>query len=207
MSRVIPPLPQDAFMAWCLGKAQGQLYLFTLPLCLASKCRLNVYPLSTFTLRLHITPMTLPLFWTKQYFSVHCSRHTVFFFFFFFQLPLLRFTFVNHGFYLGNERLHTKHTPLTITESQLSSAECNKRFPWTFLNHKRHDINESYSQDHSTKSQLTAWLQTAERRLWKLSCSLGWQRKQTILNAEHCDWRQWFTLFETPTVGSLLAKT
>jgi len=27
MSRAIPPLPQYAFMAWCLDKAQGQLYL------------------------------------------------------------------------------------------------------------------------------------------------------------------------------------
>jgi hypothetical protein len=28
MSGVIPPLPQYAFMAWCLLKAQGQLYLY-----------------------------------------------------------------------------------------------------------------------------------------------------------------------------------
>jgi len=30
--RVVPPLPQYAFMQWCLVKAQGQLYalLFTL---------------------------------------------------------------------------------------------------------------------------------------------------------------------------------
>jgi hypothetical protein len=28
MSRVIPPLPQFAFMAWCSVKAQGQLYLY-----------------------------------------------------------------------------------------------------------------------------------------------------------------------------------
>jgi hypothetical protein len=28
MSGAIPPLPQHAFMAWCLVKAQGQLYLF-----------------------------------------------------------------------------------------------------------------------------------------------------------------------------------
>jgi len=27
MSVAIPPLPQYAFMAWCLVKAQGQLYL------------------------------------------------------------------------------------------------------------------------------------------------------------------------------------
>jgi hypothetical protein len=27
MSGTIPPLPQYAFMAWCLVKAQGQLYL------------------------------------------------------------------------------------------------------------------------------------------------------------------------------------
>jgi len=27
MSRAIRPLPQYAFMAWCLVKAQGQLYL------------------------------------------------------------------------------------------------------------------------------------------------------------------------------------
>jgi hypothetical protein len=28
MSGAIPPLPQYASMAWCLVKAQGQLYLF-----------------------------------------------------------------------------------------------------------------------------------------------------------------------------------
>jgi hypothetical protein len=28
MSGAIPPLPQYAFTAWCLVKAQGQLYLF-----------------------------------------------------------------------------------------------------------------------------------------------------------------------------------
>jgi hypothetical protein len=28
MSGDIPPLPQYAFMAWCLVKAQGQLYLY-----------------------------------------------------------------------------------------------------------------------------------------------------------------------------------
>jgi hypothetical protein len=31
MSGAIPPLPQYAFMAWCLAKAQGQLYLLPLP--------------------------------------------------------------------------------------------------------------------------------------------------------------------------------
>jgi len=30
MSRDIHPLPQYAFLAWCLVKAQGQLYLFPL---------------------------------------------------------------------------------------------------------------------------------------------------------------------------------
>jgi hypothetical protein len=28
MSGAIPPLPQYAFTAWCLVKAQGQLYLY-----------------------------------------------------------------------------------------------------------------------------------------------------------------------------------
>jgi hypothetical protein len=28
MSGAIPPLPQYAFMAWCLVKAQGKLYLY-----------------------------------------------------------------------------------------------------------------------------------------------------------------------------------
>jgi hypothetical protein len=28
MSGAIPPLPHYAFMAWCLVKAQGQLYLY-----------------------------------------------------------------------------------------------------------------------------------------------------------------------------------
>jgi len=28
MSRAISPLPQYAFMAWCLDKAQGQLYIY-----------------------------------------------------------------------------------------------------------------------------------------------------------------------------------
>jgi hypothetical protein len=32
MSGAIPPLPQYAFMAWCLVKAQGQLYLLPFPL-------------------------------------------------------------------------------------------------------------------------------------------------------------------------------
>jgi hypothetical protein len=32
MSGAIPPLPQYAFMAWCSVKAQGQLYLYLLPL-------------------------------------------------------------------------------------------------------------------------------------------------------------------------------
>jgi hypothetical protein len=31
MSGAITPLPQYAFMAWCLVKAQGQLYLLPLP--------------------------------------------------------------------------------------------------------------------------------------------------------------------------------
>jgi hypothetical protein len=31
MSGAIHPLPQYAFMAWCLVKAQGQLYLYLLP--------------------------------------------------------------------------------------------------------------------------------------------------------------------------------
>jgi len=31
MSGAIPPLPQYAFMAWCLVKAHGQLYLYLLP--------------------------------------------------------------------------------------------------------------------------------------------------------------------------------
>jgi hypothetical protein len=31
MSEAIPPLPQYAFMARCLVKAQGQLYLYLLP--------------------------------------------------------------------------------------------------------------------------------------------------------------------------------
>jgi len=31
MSGAIHPLPQYAFMAWCLVKAQGQLYLYFLP--------------------------------------------------------------------------------------------------------------------------------------------------------------------------------
>jgi len=39
MRGAIPPLPQNAFMAWCLVKAQGQLY--TLPFiprfCVAAK--------------------------------------------------------------------------------------------------------------------------------------------------------------------------
>jgi len=30
MSGAIPPLPQYAFMAWCLVIAQGQLHLYTL---------------------------------------------------------------------------------------------------------------------------------------------------------------------------------
>jgi hypothetical protein len=30
MRGAIPPLPQYAFMAWCLVKAQGQLYLYLL---------------------------------------------------------------------------------------------------------------------------------------------------------------------------------
>jgi hypothetical protein len=30
MSGAIPPIPQYAFMAWCLVKAQGQLYLYLL---------------------------------------------------------------------------------------------------------------------------------------------------------------------------------
>jgi hypothetical protein len=32
MSGAIPPLAQDAFMAWCSVKGQGQLYLYLLPL-------------------------------------------------------------------------------------------------------------------------------------------------------------------------------
>jgi hypothetical protein len=31
MSGAMPPLPQYALMAWCLVKAQGQLYLLPLP--------------------------------------------------------------------------------------------------------------------------------------------------------------------------------
>jgi len=36
MSGTIPPLPQYAFMAWCLVKAQGQLYL--LPCIIPQPC-------------------------------------------------------------------------------------------------------------------------------------------------------------------------
>jgi hypothetical protein len=32
MNGAIPPLPQYAFMTWCSAKAQGQLYLYLLPL-------------------------------------------------------------------------------------------------------------------------------------------------------------------------------
>jgi hypothetical protein len=32
MREAIPPLPQYAFMAWCLVKEQGQFYLLHLPL-------------------------------------------------------------------------------------------------------------------------------------------------------------------------------
>jgi hypothetical protein len=32
MSGAIPPLPQCAFMVWCSVKAQGQLFLYLLPL-------------------------------------------------------------------------------------------------------------------------------------------------------------------------------
>jgi hypothetical protein len=32
MSGAVPPLPQYTFMAWCSIKAQGQLYLFLMPL-------------------------------------------------------------------------------------------------------------------------------------------------------------------------------
>jgi hypothetical protein len=35
MSGAIPPLPQHAFMAWCLVKAQGQLYLYLCRLLMA----------------------------------------------------------------------------------------------------------------------------------------------------------------------------
>jgi hypothetical protein len=31
MSGAMPPFPQYAFMAWCSVKAQGQLYLYLLP--------------------------------------------------------------------------------------------------------------------------------------------------------------------------------
>jgi hypothetical protein len=41
MSGAIPPLPQYAFMAWCLVKAQGQLYLlpFTLHIMQLKNCK------------------------------------------------------------------------------------------------------------------------------------------------------------------------
>jgi hypothetical protein len=31
MREAVPPLPQYAFMAWCSVKAQGQLYILSLP--------------------------------------------------------------------------------------------------------------------------------------------------------------------------------
>jgi len=45
----------------------------------------------------------------------------------------LHFTFVTHGFYLGSESLHMKHTPLIITTTQFSTALQYRCFPWTFL--------------------------------------------------------------------------
>jgi hypothetical protein len=37
MSGVTPPLPQNAFMAWCSVKAQGQLYLLPSFICRTSE--------------------------------------------------------------------------------------------------------------------------------------------------------------------------
>jgi hypothetical protein len=34
MGGAVPPLPQYAFMAWCSGGAQGQLYLLPLRFCI-----------------------------------------------------------------------------------------------------------------------------------------------------------------------------
>jgi hypothetical protein len=39
MSGAKPPLPQYAFMAWCLVKAQGQLYLYHISEIRYAKCR------------------------------------------------------------------------------------------------------------------------------------------------------------------------
>jgi hypothetical protein len=41
MSGALPPLPQYAFMAWCSVKAQGQLYLYLLPLKRSDVCDLK----------------------------------------------------------------------------------------------------------------------------------------------------------------------
>jgi hypothetical protein len=38
MHGAIPPLSQYAFMAWCSVKAQGQFYLYILPLLTSYKC-------------------------------------------------------------------------------------------------------------------------------------------------------------------------
>jgi hypothetical protein len=41
MREAIPPLPQYAFMAWCLVKAQGQLYLCFTFILLYCACKRN----------------------------------------------------------------------------------------------------------------------------------------------------------------------
>jgi hypothetical protein len=42
MSGAIPPFPQYAFMAWCLVKAQGQLYLLPFHTCNIQSLKLSV---------------------------------------------------------------------------------------------------------------------------------------------------------------------
>jgi len=41
MSGVIPPLPQYTFVVWCLVKAQGQLYLYHIPVMILFRIRVT----------------------------------------------------------------------------------------------------------------------------------------------------------------------
>jgi len=76
MSGAIPPLPQYAFVAWCSGKAQGQLYLYQSEKQLSCACvRTLSYSFCNYKVRpiCNLTWLTTH----KLSYSGHlpCSRH------------------------------------------------------------------------------------------------------------------------------------
>jgi hypothetical protein len=69
MNGAIPPLPQYAFMGWCLVKAQGQLYFFPLRIRavdITSRKTLIIFMHKFLCLQFAITFATIPIGFTQR---------------------------------------------------------------------------------------------------------------------------------------------